>query len=145
MLLFVYCLLFVVCVRCAWPSQLSRLGGSVGIEHWPRNLVVVCFKSRPRQLQLFLCQALSAVVVLPCSPLSCIQCTCIHVCTCTLYTCMYMYTCMYVHVYMLMRRKEERSKQGQTNNKAKQHSTPKAVTFPKKNELPRVRLEPTRK
>ena len=41
------------------------------------------------------------------------------------------------------RRKEERSKQGQTNNKAKQHSTPKAVTFPKKNELPRVGLEPT--
>ena len=38
---------------------------------------------------------------------------------------------------------EERSKQGQTNNKAKQHSTPKAVTFPKKNELPRVGLEPT--
>ena len=28
-----------------------------------------------------------------------------------------------------MRRKEERSKQGQTNNKAKQHSTPKAVTL----------------
>ena len=27
-----------------------------------------------------------------------------------------------------MRRKEERSKQGHTNNKAKQHSTPKAVT-----------------
>ena len=42
-----------------------------------------------------------------------------------------------------MRRKEERSKQGQTNNKAKQHSTPKAVTFPKKNEQPRVGLEPT--
>ena len=39
-----------------------------------------------------------------------------------------------------MRRKEERSKHGQTN-KAKQHSTPKAVTFPKKNELPRVGLE----
>ena len=52
----------------------------------------------------------------------------------------------------------ERSKQGQTNNKAKQHSTPKAVTklcclgwdsnpkavtFPKKNELPRVGFEPT--
>ena len=36
-------------------------------------------------------------------------------------------------MYMLerCRRKEERSKQGQTNNKAKQHSTPKAVTFPK--------------
>ena len=31
--------------------------------------------------------------------------------------------------------KEERSKQGQIN-KAKQHSTPKAVTFPQKNELP---------
>ena len=38
-----------------------------------------------------------------------------------------------------MRRKEEKSKQGQTN-KAKQHSTPKAVTFPKKNELPRVHV-----
>ena len=38
---------------------------------------------------------------------------------------------------------EERSKQGQTNNKAKQHSTHKAVTFLKKNELPRVGLEPT--
>ena len=37
-----------------------------------------------------------------------------------------------------MRRKEERSKQGQTSNKAKQHSTPKAV----KNELPEVGLEP---
>ena len=35
------------------------------------------------------------------------------------------------------RRKEERSKQDQTNNKAKQHSTPKAVL---KNELPRVGL-----
>ena len=28
-------------------------------------------------------------------------------------------------------------------NKAKQHSTPEAVTFPRKNELPRVGLEPT--
>ena len=35
-----------------------------------------------------------------------------------------------------MRKKEERSKQGQTNSKAKQHSTPEAVTFPKKNEFP---------
>ena len=49
-----------------------------------------------------------------------------------------------MHVLMRdERRKEERSKQGQTNNKAKQHSTPKAVTFPKKDELPRVGLEPT--
>ena len=35
------------------------------------------------------------------------------------------------------------SKQDQTNNKAKQHSTPKVVTFSKKNELPRVGFEPT--
>ena len=41
------------------------------------------------------------------------------------------------------RRKEERSKKGQTNNEAKQHYTPKVVTFPKKHELPRVGLEPT--
>ena len=40
---------------------------------------------------------------------------------------MYMYT---YNVLVLMRdEKEERSKQGQTNNKAKKHSTPKAVTF----------------
>ena len=38
-----------------------------------------------------------------------------------------------------MRRKKERSKQ---TNKAKRYSTPKAVTFPRKNELPRVGLEP---
>ena len=45
----------------------------------------------------------------------------------------------YIHV--LMGDVEgRRSKQGQTNNKAKQHSTPKAVTFPKKNELPRVHV-----
>ena len=38
-------------------------------------------------------------------------------------------------------RKKERSKQGYTK---KQHNTPKsAVTFPKKNELPRVGFEPT--
>ena len=46
------------------------------------------------------------------------------------------------HVHVLMRdegRKEGRSEQGQTNNKAKQHSTPKAVSFPKKNQ---VGLEP---
>ena len=37
--------------------------------------------------------------------------------------------------------KEERKKQARSNkqtNKAKQHSTPKAVTFPRKNELPQV-------
>ena len=47
----------------------------------------------------------------------------------------------HLHIHVLMRderRKKERSKQGQTNNKAKQHSTPKGVTFPKKNELPQV-------
>ena len=45
------------------------------------------------------------------------------------YVFMYLYIVIHVHVLMReMRRKEERSKQGQTNNKAKQHSTPKAVT-----------------
>ena len=39
--------------------------------------------------------------------------------------------------------KEEKSKQGHTHNEAKQYITPKAVTFPKKNELPRVGLVPT--
>ena len=41
--------------------------------------------------------------------------------------------------------KEERKKQARVKqtNKAKQHSTPKAVTFPRKNELPQVGLEPT--
>ena len=43
-----------------------------------------------------------------------------------------------IHDLIRDEKKEERSKQGQTNNKAKQHSTPKAVTFPKKNELLRV-------
>ena len=44
---------------------------------------------------------------------------------------------MYIHVLnKRCRRKEERSKQGHTNNKAKQHNTPEAVTFPKKNEMP---------
>ena len=45
-----------------------------------------------------------------------------------------------------MRDEKEKSKQGQTNkqtNKAKQHSTPKVVTFPEKNELPQVGLERT--
>ena len=47
-------------------------------------------------------------------------------------------------MYIYLRdEKKERSKQGQKHDKAKQHSTHKAVTFPKKNELPRVGLEPT--
>ena len=37
------------------------------------------------------------------------------------------------YTYKRCRRKEERSKQGHTNNKAKQHNNLKAVTFPKKN------------
>ena len=47
-----------------------------------------------------------------------------------------------MHLLRIIGRKKEASKVKQTN-KAKQHSTPKAVTFPKKNELPRVGLEPT--
>ena len=56
---------------------------------------------------------------------------------------------MFLHIliHVLIRdEKEGRKKQARSNkqtNKAKQHSTPKAVTFPKKNELPRVGLEPT--
>ena len=55
---------------------------------------------------------------------------------------------LYVYnVHVLMRdEKEGRKKQASSNkqtNKAKQHSTPKAVTFPKKNELPQVGFEPT--
>ena len=46
-----------------------------------------------------------------------------------------------LHVNERCGRKEERSKQGDTNNKAKQHNTPEAVTFPKKNEQPRVGLQ----
>ena len=45
-------------------------------------------------------------------------------------------------------KKEVRRKQGQTNeqttkqsNKAKQHSTPKAVTIPPKNELPQMHAQ----
>ena len=34
--------------------------------------------------------------------------------------------------------RDEKEGKGHTNNKAKQHSTPKTVTFPKKNELPWV-------
>ena len=45
---------------------------------------------------------------------------------------------IHVHVHVLMGDEKEGRKK-QTNNKAKQHSTPKAVTFPEKNELPRVR------
>ena len=47
---------------------------------------------------------------------------------------------IHYNVRILMRderRKEERSKRS-NKNKAEQHSTPKAVTFPKKNELPQV-------
>ena len=52
-----------------------------------------------------------------------------------------------MYMYMLMRdEKEGRKMQARSNKqqlKAKQHNTPKAVTFPMKNELPRVGLEPT--
>ena len=55
---------------------------------------------------------------------------------------------VHVHIlHVLMRdEKEGRKKQARSNKQQgnlKQHSTPKAVTFPKKNELPRVGLEPT--
>ena len=43
-----------------------------------------------------------------------------------------------------MRRKKERSKQGQTNKQGKATQHTKAVTFPRKNELPQVELEHTK-
>ena len=56
----------------------------------------------------------------------------------------YMSDRIYVHIYVHVlvrdeRRKEERSKQGQTN---KQGKVTQHTHFPKKNELPRVGLEP---
>ena len=55
------------------------------------------------------------------------------------YACIVTYTHMQytldIHVNERCRWKEEISKQGHTNNKVKQHNTPKEVTFPKKNEL----------
>ena len=46
-------------------------------------------------------------------------------------------------VHDLMRdKKKEASKVKQATRQIKQHSTPKAVTFPKKNELPQVGLKP---
>ena len=39
------------------------------------------------------------------------------------------FTNIHIHVHVLMRRKEESSKQAHTNNKAKQHGTPKASHF----------------
>ena len=56
---------------------------------------------------------------------------------------------MYAHVHVFNERCEGRKKeaskvkQARSNKQGKAHSTPKAVTFPGKNELPRVGLEPT--
>ena len=48
----------------------------------------------------------------------------------------HVHVCMYMYIHNILRvlmrdgrRKKERSKQGQTNNKAEQHSTPKAVIY----------------
>ena len=78
----------------------------------------------------------------PAGVFTCIQytCMCVHIHVWAVAVCSRVYNihvhvgrggvCVCVHVYTLymyvceMRRKEERSKQGQTNNKAKQHSTP---------------------
>ena len=48
--------------------------------------------------------------------------------------------------YMSVRDAEGMKKEAskvKTNNKARQHSTPKVFLFPKNNELPRVGFEPT--
>ena len=65
-----------------------------------------------------------------------------HGCVCTYISILYSFNSWLSYIHVLMRDEEEASKVKQTN-KAKQHSTPKAVAFPKKNELPRVGLEPT--
>ena len=52
------------------------------------------------------------------------------------------FVCGIYDIHVLMRdEKEGRKKQARSNKQ--QHSTPKAVTFLKKNELPQVGLEPT--
>ena len=50
-----------------------------------------------------------------------------------------------MYMFLMRDEKEERKKQARSNKQTRQSntSTPKAVTFPKKNELPRVGLEPT--
>ena len=47
---------------------------------------------------------------------------------------LYVHRCAYVYILMRDEKEGKRSKQGHTNNNEKQHSTPKAVTFPQKNE-----------
>ena len=71
----------------------------------------------------------------------------VYTCTCTLYI---LYMCGIHHtlciLYAREMQKEERSKQARSykqQGKLKQHNTPKAITFPKKNELPQVEFEPT--
>ena len=46
-------------------------------------------------------------------------------------------------MFLMRDEKEGRKEEASKVKKAKQPSTPKAVTFHKKNELPRVGLEPT--
>ena len=64
-------------------------------------------------------------------------CVSVCVCVCVL-VCVSVSVCVCECIHVREIKKEERSKQGQTNNKAKQHNTTKAVTFPKKNELGKV-------
>ena len=65
-----------------------------------------------------------------CSVCVCSVCECVSVCVCAKWGRLGTEAKSKIYVHVLMRderRKEERSKQGQTNNKAKQHSTPEAV------------------
>ena len=54
----------------------------------------------------------------------------LHLCVCSTHD-------IGMYMFLMKDEKEERKK------RAKQHSTPKAVIFPKKNKLPRVGLKPT--
>ena len=100
------------------------------------------FKSHQRQL-IFLRKSdcLGCVVLLFC---------CLHDLACFFPLInMYIYmqcTCIYMFLmYTLMRDEKGRKKETSKlyKQQTKQHSTPKAITFPKKNELPLVGFEPT--
>ena len=66
-----------------------------------------------------------------------------------MFVCVYVRVCVDIQyiqdtcIYMFLMRDEKQASKVKQTNKAKQHSTPKAVTFPRKNELPQVGLEPT--
>ena len=80
--------------------------------------------------------------ILHCITLMCTTCCSLLKIMCFLCTLLHVHNACYYTCFN-ERGGRKNPKQDQANNKAKQHNTPKAVTFPKKNELPHVGLEPT--